>query len=456
MSLSAVACDGSSPPALVLNEVGKTYRLYDHPSHRLKQTLVQGRRHYFREHVALHPLSLTIPQGESVGVIGANGSGKSTLLQMVARTLTPTTGQLQIHGRVSALLELGAGFNPEFSGRENVFLNASIMGLSREEVEGCYEDIVAFSGLPPAMLSQPVSTYSSGMYVRLAFAVAIAVRPDILIVDEALAVGDEGFQRKCFARIRELQESGVTILFVSHSGQTIIDLCSHALLLDAGELLLQGAPSEVVAHYHRMLFATDATRAQVREQIKAGASVQASQAEESPPLPDTLDADDPAFAAPETRMEYMSDGATLSHLQLTRATGEESRRFIAGETARLSYRVTTERDLRHVRCSMMLKTMTGLELAGTLARPDDSAGGEHWAANQTYAVQFEVPLRLLPGDYFINVAVVEEMFGKYHFVHRIVDALHLKVIPAHEEAASQICKPRGCVDLGVTVQMAAC
>jgi lipopolysaccharide transport system ATP-binding protein len=261
--------------AIRLHEVGKIYRIYPHPSARLKQSFTRGRKHYFTEHVALKPLTLDIPKGHTVGVVGVNGSGKSTLLQLITRTLTPTSGEITVRGRVSALLELGAGFNPEFSGDENIYLNGSIMGLKRAEIAALYAEIVSFSGLQPHLLKQPVKTYSSGMYVRLAFAVAIAVSPDILIVDEALAVGDEGFQRKCFARIKTLQEQGATILFVSHSARAVVDLCDHALLLDGGELLMQGTPADVVAQYHKMLFAREEDRASIRATIHTAHSTPA-------------------------------------------------------------------------------------------------------------------------------------------------------------------------------------
>ncbi len=228
--------------SILLDRVSKRYKIYDRPQDRLKQTLLRGKRCYFREHEALKPLSLTIDRGETVGIVGQNGSGKSTLLQMVCGTLNPSGGEMHINGRLSALLELGAGFNPEFTGRENIILNASILGLSEKEIEEKYQDIVAFSGLESDLLSRPVKTYSSGMYVRLAFSVAIAVEPDILVVDEALAVGDEAFQRKCYARIAEMQARGVTILFVSHAPNLIMELCSRAILLDGGELLMDAAP----------------------------------------------------------------------------------------------------------------------------------------------------------------------------------------------------------------------
>ncbi len=421
--------------AIRLHDVGKIYRIYPHPSDRLKQSFVRGRKHYFTEHVALKPLTLDIPRGHTVGVVGMNGSGKSTLLQLITRTLTPTSGSLEVSGRVSALLELGAGFNPEFTGDENIFLNGSILGLSRNEIEKRYDDIVAFSGLPLHLIKQPVKTYSSGMYVRLAFAVAIAVSPDILIVDEALAVGDEGFQRKCFARIKALQESGATILFVSHSARAVTDLCDHALLLDTGELLMQGTPSEVVANYHKMLFAREDDRAGVR------ASIQSVEAK-SKTFSDLIV---PATASPESRTEYVADGGKINEVRLTNAQGEETVLLLPGEPYQLHYRVTWERPLSNISCSMMIKTLTGIEFAG-------AHGGEHQQifaqvhTGEVTDIRFDFICRLMSGDYFLNVGVLENQFGTYRFIHRIVDALHIKVQPSHTNLPEHT-KPLGFVDL---------
>ena len=189
-------------------------------------------------------------KGETLGIIGRNGSGKSTLLQIICGILLATSGRVEVNGKVSALLELGAGFNPEYTGRQNVYIKGSILGLTTKAIEARFDDIMAFADIGD-FINQPVKTYSSGMAVRLAFAVAISVDPDILIVDEALAVGDAAFQRKCFARIKHIQESGSTILFVSHGAGTVIELCSRALLLEKGELIASGSPKQVISHYHR-------------------------------------------------------------------------------------------------------------------------------------------------------------------------------------------------------------
>ena len=220
--------------------LSKTYRLYARPLDRLRERVLGRALH--TEVRALQNVSFMLRRGETVGIVGRNGSGKSTLLQIICGTLAPSAGGIETHGKIAALLELGAGFNPEFSGEENIFLNGAILGYSEADMRARYDAIARFAGLGD-FLAQPVKTYSSGMAVRLAFAIATATEPDIFIVDEALAVGDEAFQRKCYARIRDMQEAGCTILFVSHAAQAVVDLCHRALLIDAGELLMDGAPN---------------------------------------------------------------------------------------------------------------------------------------------------------------------------------------------------------------------
>jgi lipopolysaccharide transport system ATP-binding protein len=242
------------PHALSVRALSKRYELYDRPVDRLLQTLWRGHRQFYREFWALRDVAFSLSPGQVLGVVGRNGSGKSTLLQLVAGTLSPTSGDVTITGPVAALLELGSGFNPEFTGRENVFLNGAILGLAHAEVRDRMPDILAFADIGE-FVDHPVKTYSSGMALRLAFAVATAVAPRVLIVDEALAVGDEAFQRKCFARIEAIRETGAVVLFVSHSPQQVLELCDTALLLDHGEAIMQDEPRRVVAEYQRLLYA---------------------------------------------------------------------------------------------------------------------------------------------------------------------------------------------------------
>ncbi len=237
--------------AISLKNVSKCYKRYAHPVDRLKEILLPGKSRA-QEFWALRDINLEVLQGETLGLIGHNGSGKSTLLQIVAGTLTPTTGEVTVKGRIAALLELGSGFNPEFTGRQNVFFNGQLLGLSQKELEDKFDSIAAFADIGD-FLDQPVKTYSSGMFVRLAFAVAVSVEPNILIVDEALAVGDIFFQQKCFERIRRLKDSGTTILFVSHDTAAVYRLCSKAILLEMGIAVLHASARQVIDLYEAKL-----------------------------------------------------------------------------------------------------------------------------------------------------------------------------------------------------------
>lgn len=236
--------------------LSKCYNIYDQPRNRLLQglqALWRGKTQYARKFWALSDISFEVKRGECLGILGRNGAGKSTLLQLIAKTLEPTSGAVEVKGMVAALLELGSGFNPEFTGRENVYLNASILGLRDEEIERKFDDIAAFADIGD-FIEQPVKTYSSGMMMRLAFAVQTAVEPDILIVDEALAVGDARFQKKCFDRMYRLRENGGTILFVTHDSGTVVQICDRAMILDSGRLYSEGDPQTMARVYHRLLF----------------------------------------------------------------------------------------------------------------------------------------------------------------------------------------------------------
>ncbi|QDZ28860.1 ABC transporter ATP-binding protein [Noviherbaspirillum sp. UKPF54] len=238
----------SSEVAIRVHGLSKCYEIYEQPRHRLLQLLFRGRKQFFREFWALHDVSFEIKRGETVGIIGRNGSGKSTLLQLLCGTLAPTNGSVQVNGRIAALLELGAGFNPEFTGRENVFLSASLYGLSRDQISERFEKISEFADIGE-FIDQPVKTYSSGMFVRLAFAVVVHVDPDILVIDEALAVGDSAFVHKCFATINRLVANGVTLIFVTHDMTAVRSLCKRAFWIDRSRLMAIGSPGEIADKY---------------------------------------------------------------------------------------------------------------------------------------------------------------------------------------------------------------
>lgn len=243
--------------AISLKNVSKCFKRYARPVDRLKEILLPGKI-YAQEFWALQHVSFEVMKGETMGIIGRNGAGKSTLLQMICGTLTPTSGEVKVNGRVAALLELGAGFNLEFTGRENVYMNGAIMGLSRQDVDERFDRVAAFADIGD-FIEQPVKTYSSGMYVRLAFASAIHVDPDILIVDEALSVGDMFFQAKCMARMKQMMHSGVTVLFVSHDISSVKSLCRQAILLNEGELISCGLSDQVVEKYFSMKVESEQT-----------------------------------------------------------------------------------------------------------------------------------------------------------------------------------------------------
>jgi len=239
--------------AISVRNVTKTYRLYNSHAERVKEVFHPFRKKYHHNFNALSDISFKVKKGETLGIIGRNGSGKSTLLQIICGVLQPTSGRVEVQGRVSTLLELGAGFNPEFSGRENVHINASILGLTKEEIDLRFDEIVAFADIGD-FIEQPVKTYSSGMHVRLAFAVSACVEPDLLIVDEALAVGDVKFQARCFRRFEELLARGTTILFVTHDTDQITRHCTRGIVLDAGKIFLESTPGEAASCYLDLIF----------------------------------------------------------------------------------------------------------------------------------------------------------------------------------------------------------
>jgi lipopolysaccharide transport system ATP-binding protein len=254
--------DSGLPDDLVIRvkDLGKLYHIYDNPTDRLKQALWRGRRQFFREFWALRDVSFEVKRGEALGIIGRNGSGKSTLLQMICGTLTPTEGTVETRGRIAALLELGSGFNPEFTGMENVFLNASLLGLTKEETEARLDDILAFADIGD-FVSQPVKTYSSGMLVRLAFAVLAHTEPEVLIVDEALSVGDAVFSQRCFRFVRSIADHAC-LLFVSHDMNAIANLCNNGIWLDRGHLHLKADSEPLLQAYTRHCYETSLAESQ--------------------------------------------------------------------------------------------------------------------------------------------------------------------------------------------------
>ncbi|MCP5361047.1 MAG: ABC transporter ATP-binding protein [Hyphomicrobiales bacterium] len=413
-----------SDVAITIQNLSKTYFLYAHPSDRLKQYIFRWRQ-WFTPFEALKPLNLTIKRGETVGIVGRNGSGKSTLLQLICGTVFPTGGTVKVDGRISALLELGAGFNPEFSGCENIYMNGALLGMSRREITEKYDAIVTFSGIDAAHIAQPVKTYSSGMYVRLAFAVAVASDPEVLIVDEALSVGDAAFQRKCFSRIQQMQQNGTTILFVSHAPGTVQELCTRAILMDGGEMLMDGSPKAVLGQYHRLLFAPEAQVGEIREAIRGG--VPQEGVEEGGQLD--------AGMQPESTVTYVPRGAEISNPRITTLAGEEVNVLTRGETYQYHYTVTFTEEASGVRFGMNLKTLRGVVLGGATSHTEKQAIAS-LPEGTVLEVCFRFCCRLLPGNYFTNAGCSGMVEGERVMLHRIVDACMFRVADEAELTAT--------------------
>lgn len=404
----------SSNFAIRIKNVSKNYVLYARPFDRLKQSLTrkpQGKLVQAVKHV-----TLDIKRGETVGLVGRNGSGKSTLLQMVCGTLGISSGKLETHGRISALLELGAGFDPELTGHENIYLNASILGLPPHEIDARYDDIVEFSGIGDA-IQQPVKTYSSGMYVRLAFAIAVASEPDILVVDEALAVGDEAFQRKCYARIRDIQSAGGTILLVTHSAATIIEMCDRAVLMEQGEMIAVGSPKNIINHYHKLIYAPKEKAEQVLASINSKVVAVESAASDFDP-----------DMRPQSTVVYESHGAIISNPRLETLKGAEVNQLERGKKYRYCFSVDFKKEARNVRCGMMIKTLSGMELGGSSSASIEKAIAKVTKGDKT-EVSFEFEANLFPGVYFMNSGCSGMVGDKMTFLHRITDVLMFRVLP---------------------------
>jgi lipopolysaccharide transport system ATP-binding protein len=391
--------------------------------------LTRGRKQYYREFWALRDISFDIKRGETVGIVGRNGSGKSTLLQMICGTLSPTEGTVETRGRIGAILELGSGFNPEFTGRENVYINASLLGLSKSEIDSRFETIVAFADIGD-FIDQPVKTYSSGMVVRLAFAVQAQTSPDILIVDEALAVGDAKFQAKCFARLKDLKEQGTSILLVTHSSEQVVTHCSRAILLDNGRMLDIGEPRRIVNRYMDILFGKQriAEPAQATEN-----SLSPRKSHDSPPSDiswsDDVFASRPLYNSHEYRW---GDGkAKILDFSIS-ANGESYPNLIhSGTVVTLRLSVQFLAQLQSPIFGVTLKTKEGMTVYGANSETLDATEfRDVGAASSTIQLQAAFRCSLAPGDYFISVGVATVDGGEVVPHDRRFDAIHIQV--AHQ------------------------
>jgi lipopolysaccharide transport system ATP-binding protein len=429
--------------AISVKNLSKCYEIYSSPSSRLKQFIVPRLKHlfgkkatnYYREFWALKDISFEVKRGETVGIIGSNGSGKSTLLQMICGTLTPTTGTVQTQGRVAALLELGAGFNPEFTGRENVYLNATVLGLSTEEIDARFDAIAAFADIGE-FIDQPIKTYSSGMSVRLAFAVQSQIDPDIFIVDEALSVGDAKFQAKCFDRLRQLKENGTCILLVTHSSEQIVTHCTQAILLSKGVQLEAGKPKDVVNRYLDLLFGKEKA---VIEPVQTAEEVKEVTVEKTIEL--TSKPDDYQLSATNdnfsTRPGYnpheyrWGDGtATILDYFLAADDTRYPSAVSTGQSITLAVTVKLLKDFHRPILGITIKTKEGVTVYGanteTLGCKDFGESGDMGSVTQVVAV---FKCNLAAGDYFISLGLASK-HGEEVIPHdRRYDSIHLQVRP---------------------------
>lgn len=437
----------SNDIAIEVKNIGKSYNIYTRPEDRLKQSLIPrlqqliGRpaHRYFREFWALRDVSFDVRKGETVGIIGRNGSGKSTLLQIICGTLSPTSGTVHAHGRIAALLELGSGFNPQFTGRENVYLNGAILGLSNEEIDARFNDIAGFADIGE-FIEQPVLTYSSGMVVRLAFAVQAMVDPDILVVDEALSVGDEKFQRKCFARIEELKRKGTSILFVSHSGPQIVELCDRALLLEQGERLLFKQPLQVVRAYQKMIYAPVEEYNRLLTEYRTIDQSDGAKATPEPTESKVLEEDDtPASASfdpglvPETTEVYPKLGAEILSYQILDADQRPVNILAFGQTYQFEVSGRFTENCEGVYFGFHIRALSGVIVTGQ-RHPEGQKFIKQVHAGENFRITYGLKMSLLPGVYFIGTGV----WSVYEpsCLHRVIDALMFRVSPEKKLASS--------------------
>jgi len=434
-----------SDSAVIVSNLSKSFPVYEKPHHRLLQMLspASKKSHWYREFHALKDISFEVKRGETFGIVGRNGSGKSTLLQLICGTLFPTQGNIQVNGRIAALLELGAGFNPDFTGRENVYLNGSVLGLSKEEIDSRFEVIAAFADIGE-FIEQPVKSYSSGMYVRLAFSVAINVSPDLLIVDEALAVGDEAFQRKCFARIQRLRDEGSTILFVSHSAGIVTELCDRAILIDQGEVLALGGPKAVVSKYHKLIYSPADALASLRQEIKLQMFDDAPTVDKHISAADRVDSElvinakrdvekkEQAYydegMTPQSTISYSSHGVSISNAQIETLDGQRVNVIQEGEKYNFVYVAEFTEQAARVRFGMMIRTTSGLELGGAVSSTTQQAIQTIDKGTRVKAV-FPFVCQLMPAMYFLNAGVLAELDGQEQFLDRKIDIGMFRVLP---------------------------
>ena len=419
--------------AISVNDVSKMYKLYDNPMDRLKESLGLSRKKKYKEHYALNHVSFQVHKGETVGIIGTNGSGKSTILKIITGVLSPTGGEVSVNGRISALLELGAGFNGEYSGLENVYLNGSMIGFSREEIDAKLQSILDFADIGE-FIHQPVTTYSSGMFVRLAFAVAINIDPEILIVDEALSVGDVFFQAKCYRKFEEFKEMGKTILFVSHDLSSIGKYCDRVVLLNKGEKLAEGGAKEMVNLYRRVLVNQydDADLEEGAENAEAGQDGQLTDGTAGENVSKKEHAGggramkDSLNLNPKV-LEYGSKLGEIVDFAIRDDTGMITNVIEKGKEFSVQMKVRFQADVNDPIFAFTLKDLKGTEITGTNTMYEHTPVKPQ-KAGDVREITFKQIMPLEAGEYMLCLGCTGYKDGDFTVFHRLYDVCNLTVI----------------------------
>ena len=387
------------------------YKLYDKPSDRLKEALGLTRKKLYKEHYALRDVNFDIQEGECVGIIGTNGSGKSTILKIITGVLTPTQGEVKVDGRISALLELGAGFNMEYSGLENVYLNGTMIGFSKEEIDARLDDILEFADIGD-FIHQPVKTYSRGMFVRLAFAVAINIYPEILVVDEALSVGDVFFQAKCYHKFEEFKKQGKTILFVSHDLSSVSKYCDRVILLNKGVKLDEGSPKQMVDLYKQLLVGQDPVKQQEADKEKK-AAVQSEGTGN--------------FQANPNMLEYGNRMAEIIHFEVLDDRGMLSNTIEKGTEFKIRMKVHFNEDIQEPIMAYTFKNIKGTEITGTNTMFEKAQVARSGAGDEC-TVTFTQNMDLQGGEYLLSFGCTGYKDGDFTVFHRLYDACNITVV----------------------------
>ena len=418
--------------AIDVRDVTKIYKLYDKPIDRLKESLNPLHRNYHRDFYALNHISFQVKKGETVGIIGTNGSGKSTILKIITGVLTPTTGTVQVDGVISALLELGAGFNMDYTGIENIYMNGTMMGFSRKEMDEKLQDILDFADIGD-FVYQPVKTYSSGMFVRLAFALAINVEPEILIVDEALSVGDVFFQAKCYRRMEEIRKSGTTILMVTHDMGSIIKYCDKVVLLNRGEFVAEGAPGRMVDLYKKILAGQmESLKEELEEMndfsgdsVSGGGALEDKEFEKEETRGGGLMKDKIAVNA--NRTEYGDGRAEIFDFGLEDQRGNLSNLILKGEMFTIREKIRFFADIKAPIFTYTIKDKKGTSLTGTNTMYE-GADIKPVKNGDVYEVSFTQKMTLQGGEYLLSMSCTG-FEGEEHVVyHRLYDVASITVI----------------------------